>query len=154
MNKYEIESLPFEDKILTFSPPLSFEINKEEFRSLFILDFGLTLCYFGNALENFKFDLIHSFFHNQLDPNYNLVHWSLYGNLKDRARLVEDGQIVRKNDDLVHNSHCCAACGWCKYGDDDCPVLQGRLSGIICEDCAEEDDFPKNDLTKDKTVVS
>ncbi len=58
-----------------------------------------------------------------------------------------------RNQDPVHNSHCCAVCGWCKYGDDDCPVLQGKLSGIICEDCAEEDDFPKNDLTKAKNVV-
>ncbi len=36
----------------------------------------------------------------------------------------------------VHDRHCCpiAGCG-CKYGDEDCPVEQGREAGIPCEFC-------------------
>ncbi|WP_081235193.1 MULTISPECIES: hypothetical protein [Pseudomonas] len=38
----------------------------------------------------------------------------------------------------VHESHCCARHG-CKYGDDDCPVVQGRVEQLYpCEDCDYE----------------
>jgi len=36
-------------------------------------------------------------------------------------------------DDAVHVYHCCK-CN-CKYGDSECPVVEGRLKGIQCEDC-------------------
>lgn len=37
----------------------------------------------------------------------------------------------------VHNSHCCVDHG-CKYGDDDCPVVLGKVPGIYCEQCEDE----------------
>lgn len=39
--------------------------------------------------------------------------------------------------DGVHRSHCCP-CG-CKYGADDCPVVSGRLGGVLCDDCSDYD---------------
>ena len=36
----------------------------------------------------------------------------------------------------VHQTHCCFIHG-CKYGDDDCPVVKGRLEqDYLCESCA------------------
>jgi hypothetical protein len=35
------------------------------------------------------FDLFHAFCHFQGDPNYSCLHWALYGNLKDRTKVVE-----------------------------------------------------------------
>jgi hypothetical protein len=38
----------------------------------------------------------------------------------------------------VHASHCCAQHG-CKYGDDDCPVVQGTIEQLYpCESCDDE----------------
>lgn len=35
----------------------------------------------------------------------------------------------------VHTSHCCKVCG-CKYGDEDCPVVQGYAEAEYeCEEC-------------------
>lgn len=40
----------------------------------------------------------------------------------------------------VHATHCCAEHG-CKYGDDDeCPVVTGKVSGVLCEDCEPPDE--------------
>ena len=47
----------------------------------------------------------------------------------------------------VHEAHCCLKHG-CKYGDDDCPVADGRVKQMYpcetcewdtCQDCAEKD---------------
>ena len=35
-----------------------------------------------------EFDLAHAFDHPQEDPNYNYLHWALYGNLKNRFDKV------------------------------------------------------------------
>jgi hypothetical protein len=52
-----------------------------------------------------KFDLMHTFFHYQGDPNYNHTHWALYGNLKHRVTaddsfifddLEEDEKVSRE----------------------------------------------------------
>ena len=38
----------------------------------------------------------------------------------------------------VHAAHCCKWHG-CKYGDDDCPVVNGEVEQeYICEDCWTE----------------
>jgi len=37
-----------------------------------------------------KYDLFHSFFHCQFDPNYTIFHWSIRGWLKDRVELIDD----------------------------------------------------------------
>ena len=44
------------------------------------------------AFSTIKFDLMHAFFHCKCDPNYSLIHWALFGNLKDRAVIkdIED----------------------------------------------------------------
>lgn len=34
----------------------------------------------------------------------------------------------------VHEHHCCKK--WCKYSDEDCPVVSGETIGLYqCEDC-------------------
>ena len=35
------------------------------------------------------FDLFHSFCHDKEDPNYSHYNWALYGNLKNRAKVIE-----------------------------------------------------------------
>lgn len=35
------------------------------------------------------FDVMHSFFHCNQDPNYTHLHWAIYGNLKDRVYVCE-----------------------------------------------------------------
>lgn len=42
-----------------------------------------------------KYDLFHAFFHYNQDPNYTHLHWALYGNLKDRVKLI-DGEDISK----------------------------------------------------------
>lgn len=43
------------------------------------------------------------------------------------------------NSDGVHASHCCLDHG-CKYGDDNCPVVSGRVTQLYkCEDCTSEE---------------
>ena len=34
----------------------------------------------------------------------------------------------------VHDAHCCVRHG-CKYGDEDCPVVLGKETGVKCEYC-------------------
>lgn len=36
-----------------------------------------------------QYDLFHAFCHTPLDPNYSHLHWALYGNLKDRVKVIE-----------------------------------------------------------------
>ena len=43
----------------------------------------------------------------------------------------------------VHATHCCPEHG-CKYCDDDCPVVNGKIAGIVCESCMlEEEDLKR-----------
>lgn len=37
-----------------------------------------------------EFELFHAFFHPSEDPNYTVLNWALYGNLKERVELIED----------------------------------------------------------------
>lgn len=38
----------------------------------------------------------------------------------------------------VHQGHCCVLHG-CKYGDEDCPVVNGKVNQLyLCEGCMEE----------------
>jgi hypothetical protein len=36
-----------------------------------------------------QYDLFHAFCHTPIDPNYSHLHWALYGNLKDRVKVIE-----------------------------------------------------------------
>lgn len=46
-----------------------------------------------------------------------------------------------KDDYGVHISHCCKWHG-CKYGDDDCPVVTGKVEQkYLCGDCYEDLDY-------------
>lgn len=38
------------------------------------------------------------------------------------------------SDTGVHETHCCAEHG-CKYGEEDCPVVNGAVDGLSCEEC-------------------
>lgn len=40
----------------------------------------------------------------------------------------------------VHSEHCCIHHG-CKYNEKDCPVVWGRVEGIVCEYCGEDMDI-------------
>ena len=46
----------------------------------------------------------------------------------------------------VHATHCCPEHG-CKYCDDDCPVVNGEIAGIVCESCMLEDENLKQSIT-------
>lgn len=38
----------------------------------------------------------------------------------------------------VHRTHCCVLHG-CKYGDEDCPVVKGKIKqDFICEQCEND----------------
>lgn len=44
----------------------------------------------------------------------------------------------RKTD--VHTEHCCLSCHYCKYRDENCTVLTGKLKqSYSCEDCARKE---------------
>ena len=44
----------------------------------------------------------------------------------------------------VHQNHCCKIHG-CKYGEKDCPVVQGTITqAYLCEDCPELNDQVQN----------
>jgi hypothetical protein len=36
-----------------------------------------------------QYDLFHAFCHTSCDPNYSHLHWALFGNLKDRVKVIE-----------------------------------------------------------------
>jgi len=94
---------------IKFDPPLKLECfgcDKDTDYVLVAYDFGMSVD-FPVTLENNMlmldndtvedivrktaiFDLFHAFFHYNLDPNYTVYHWALYGNLKERAILTED----------------------------------------------------------------
>jgi len=40
--------------------------------------------------KNVIFDLFHAFTHCDMDPNYTHLHWALYGNLKDKTKVIEN----------------------------------------------------------------
>lgn len=46
----------------------------------------------------------------------------------------------------VHDRHCCKYHG-CKYGDENCTVVNGTKEGIFCEDCQYEADVRVNSST-------
>ena len=46
----------------------------------------------------------------------------------------------------VHETHCCVVHG-CKYGDEDCPVVLGKIKQkYICESCDDDWVFVTEDL--------
>jgi len=54
------------------------------------------------------------------------------------------------DDTEVHNTHCCHRCG-CKYGDENCPVANGKVSGIArseCDYCEHDSDIDAEEYIK------
>lgn len=47
----------------------------------------------------------------------------------------------------THATHCCSEHG-CKYSNDDCPVVNGEVEGIVCESCIWEEEDLKHRLTQ------
>lgn len=95
-----ISKLEYGDEILLFNPPVKIEYTiLSNNRAYFYFDFGLNLelgissFYLdlhdspeSRAQSTIEFELIHSFCHPPEDPNYGLLNWALYGNLKDRVK--------------------------------------------------------------------
>lgn len=102
--------------VLQFDPPLRVDwaVYKEDrgttTRAYIIYDFGMeqTCCplaligagwsYGGinkdSSIEEviksvIRYDLFHAFTHYCGDPNYTYLHWALYGNLKNRCKVIE-----------------------------------------------------------------
>lgn len=57
--------------------------------------------------------------------------------------------MVNKKDWGYHIGHCCKFHG-CKYGEEDCPVVNGKVKqAYLCEDCfedLEDEQWHKNKL--------
>lgn len=39
------------------------------------------------------FEFVHSFFHPEIDPNYGLLNWALYGNFRERVALSDTAAV-------------------------------------------------------------
>lgn len=101
--RFAFQKLQFEDQILTFDPAVLVEARHDCERPNFKIefDFGLKLDYdseeeiFGDihalndcARRFLEYHLIHAFFNCKRDPNYTVLHWALWGNLKDRIKVL------------------------------------------------------------------
>lgn len=98
----EITELNYEDEKLIFTPPVKIDcwlVNNN--RAFIVFDFGLEteirISSFYLDLHDpaekrtkntIEFELIHSFCHPPEDPNYSLLNWALYGNLKNRVKRL------------------------------------------------------------------
>lgn len=90
---------------IEFNPPLEIDVYEAENGLQAELDFGLRF-YVGwrspivegyatieeKVQKIIEFELFHSFFHISEDPNYGVLNWALYGNLKDRVTKDEKYQ--------------------------------------------------------------
>lgn len=108
MNKEVIFSkIIEEDQAIIFDPPLKIDVYWGEIinECTYYLDFGMSFDYnfhrwFTKKYENdidkiiriLEFELFHTFFHPQEDPNYSVLNWALYGNLKNRVKLTEQNE--------------------------------------------------------------
>lgn len=52
----------------------------------------------------------------------------------------------------VHLTHCCVRS--CKYGDEDCPVVNGVLPAYRCEDCTCAKMNAQHQQSADKWIAS
>jgi len=65
-----------------------------------------------------------------------VVYWVLRDGASSEVFFFE--HELSFDDELVHKSHCCDKHG-CKYGEDDCPVVSGKITqDFDCEECEEE----------------
>jgi len=54
------------------------------------------------------------------------------------GRIVIELNSINANNNGVHARHCCIRHG-CKYGDADCPVVNGKIVQThLCQDCLNE----------------
>lgn len=64
------------------------------------------------------------------------VAFANYRSSWDTPQVEPEGYTL-----CVHTEHCCGDHG-CKYGDNECPVVNGRKpQSFFCEDCREGSDF-------------
>jgi hypothetical protein len=49
-----------------------------------------------------------------------------FAEVRDRRPTLSRGE--------VHATHCCVR-HWCKYGDEDCPVMDGTVEGVSADAC-------------------
>ncbi len=92
------------NQVLIFLPMLEVEVYFDlmEPKALCCFDFGMEvdISLMSMIVRNvegnenkirklIEFELFHSFFHPCEDPNYTVLNWALYGNLKDRTAKVE-----------------------------------------------------------------
>lgn len=96
------------DTFIVFDPPLKVEIyqikdNDGDYAEL-NFDFGMTSkMYYTNFITKMmpddwivrtrrmiEFELCHSFHFTNMDPNYNILSWALFGNLAHRVTCGQD----------------------------------------------------------------
>ncbi len=107
--KIIVESISIEGEVIEFDPPVYIDVVENEPSDYFsqpnyrfIWDFGMVVPIslrdfykIGDsflkekARKRIDFDLCHTFFHPQQDPNYSVLNWALYGNLKNRIKSLD-----------------------------------------------------------------
>jgi len=104
------ETVKEEDCEIKFDTPLKIEAyQSEKDENLFYVDFDFGLS-IEMSVRNFRmkglpnndeerisrlkayieFEIIHSYFHINMDPNYSILNWALFGNLAYRVECSED----------------------------------------------------------------
>jgi hypothetical protein len=103
MNRIILTTVIEDDRRIIFSPSLDVEyFQLEEFIYEVSFDFGMNFTFnvdspitrdcidpLDKLRRIIEFELMHSFFHFKHDPNYSILNWALYGNLKDRVKCEE-----------------------------------------------------------------
>lgn len=109
MKKFEIviSKLEYENDRIEFYPPIKIDChnNGSLNRCHVYFDFGLDTeigisSFYLNLQDSveektrqtLEFEIIHAFFHPYEDPNYTLLNWALYGNLKERSVIYYDAR--------------------------------------------------------------
>lgn len=111
---------------LIFPNPLTLEVflgDNEDSSALVVYDFGMEQRVPTEIRQNFlhnyvknneecdpikiviatiKFDLMHAFFHYKGDPNYDHLHWALYGNLK--GKVTDDDSFIFEDIEYEHGN--------------------------------------------------
>ncbi len=69
-------------------------------------------------------------------------------NFKEAKEYKEALEQWSKRTTDVHTEHCCLNCNYCKYRDENCTVLSGKLKqSYPCEDCVRRES--KENFLKD-----
>jgi len=95
------------DKFIVFDPPLKVEIYKSESHedvAFLDFDFGMNFKinysnwitkkmpddWIARTRRMIEFELFHAFHHTNIDPNYGVLNWALFGNLAHRVTCGQD----------------------------------------------------------------